>query len=499
MEIQFDRIPVPYLQLLTGQVRTQEQTLEVRLPDGMPDIGRVLGAWGQVVVRSKEWNGTAMGVSCGVMAWVLYVPEDGEGVQSVEAWLPFAMKWELPDSQYDGKIIACCQLKSVDARSTSARKLMVRANLEVTGQAWQQDTAQCLKPEGVPADVSVLTAEYPVLLAKEAGEKPFLLEEEMCLPAGNPKIGKLMYYSLEPEIIDKKIMAGKLVFRGSAVLHILYRGEDQKLYTWDCDLPFSQYGDLDVDFREDAIAWVYPCVTSLDVNLDENGGLRLNAGLLGQYLLAEYTPISVAEDAYSIRRAVSLTLDSLQLPAILDANTQNISMEKTVQADARQIVDVTFNPRQGAVEMTEKGAAMALGCPFQVLYYDDDGKLSSTAGFWEGNWELPAAADCTVVASVRPLGRAQATIGPGDISLRGDVCVEARVNAGQGIPMVTHMELGESVKPDPNRPGLILRRAGKNRLWDIAKETGTTVDAIKKANRLQEEPPADKVLLIPVP
>ena len=80
MELQFEKIPIAYLKKLTGQLRTQEQTLEVRLTDGMPDIGRVLGAWGQVIVRGKEWNSDHMAVSCGVMAWVLYTPEDGDGV-----------------------------------------------------------------------------------------------------------------------------------------------------------------------------------------------------------------------------------------------------------------------------------------------------------------------------------------------------------------------------------------------------------------------------------
>ena len=52
--MQFDKIPLAYLQKLTDGLQTQEQTLEVRLPDGMPDIGHVLGAWGQVIVRGKE-------------------------------------------------------------------------------------------------------------------------------------------------------------------------------------------------------------------------------------------------------------------------------------------------------------------------------------------------------------------------------------------------------------------------------------------------------------
>ena len=90
--MQFDKKPLQFLRKIVGQLRSQEQTLEVRLPDGLPDIGRVLGAWGQVIVRSKEWNSDRMTVSCGVMAWVLYAPEDEDGVRSVEAWLPFSPK-----------------------------------------------------------------------------------------------------------------------------------------------------------------------------------------------------------------------------------------------------------------------------------------------------------------------------------------------------------------------------------------------------------------------
>ena len=76
MELQFNKSVCNCLQKLVAQTQTQEQTQEIRLPDGMPDIGRVLGAWGQVLMRSKEWRGSGMGVSGGVMVWVLYMPED---------------------------------------------------------------------------------------------------------------------------------------------------------------------------------------------------------------------------------------------------------------------------------------------------------------------------------------------------------------------------------------------------------------------------------------
>ena len=297
MEMQFEKIPVAYLQKLTGQLRSQEQTLEVRLPEGMPDIGRILGAWGQVVVRGKEWNGDHMVVSCGVMAWVLYTPEDQDGVRSVEAWLPFSMKWELPDTPHDGKIMVSCLLKGVDARSTSARKLMVRATLSALAEAWLPGQEEYAVPANIPEDVEMLTATYPLMLPKEAGEKAFTLEEQINLPNGQ-KMEKIMHYCLQPEILDKKVMADKVVFRGTAALHILYRGEDGKLYTFDFDLPFSQFAELEGEYGQDPELTVWPCVTGVDLSQDEEGKLQLKAGLLGQYLLCDREMVTVTDRSH---------------------------------------------------------------------------------------------------------------------------------------------------------------------------------------------------------
>ena len=64
--------------------------------------------------------------------------------------------------------------------------------------------------------------------------------------------------------------------------------------------------------------------------------------------------------------------------------------------------------------------------------------------------------------------------------------------------MVTGLEMGELQQPDPNRPSLILRRSGGQSLWELAKAHGSTVDAIRGANRLEEEPDETQMLLIPV-
>ncbi len=498
MDMEFNRIPISYLQKLAGQLRSQEETLEVRLPDGMPDIGRVLGAWGQVIVRGKEWNSNHMAVSCGVMMWVLYKPEDGTEVRSVEAWLPFSMKWELPDTRNDGKILISCLLRSADARSISARKLMVRATLGAVGEGWLPAEAQMAVHGELPGDVAVLSATYPVLLPREVGEKAFLLEDQRSVPTSNPKPEKILYYSLQPEIMEKKVMAGKVVFRGIGIVHVLYRGEDGRLCVWDWELPFSQYADLEEEYDQDPTVTVMPCVTSLDISLDENGELQLKAGILSQYLLHDRTMVTVAEDAYSPHRKVTPMLEQLQIPAVLDETVQTVHAEATSQTEVYQMVDATFCPEYVQAERSSDTLVLPVAGQFQMLYYDAEGELCSGVTKWEGQWDLRAEDDSAVSAWIASSGKPQAVQGAGTVALRADVNVSATFAARQGIAMVTGLEMEEEQKPDRNRPSLILCRRGDKRLWDLAKETGSTVEAIMEANGLSGEPESSCVLLVPV-
>ena len=84
------------------------------------------------------------------------------------------------------------------------------------------------------------------------------------------------------------------------------------------------------------------------------------------------------------------------------------------------------------------------------------------------------------------------------VNLSAGMEMTVSVFSQQGMDVITAIEYGEKNQPDPQRPSLILRKASDERLWDIAKECRSTVDAIKRANKLTEEPKYDQMLLVPV-
>lgn len=497
MELQFHKTALPSMQLVKREIRNLEETQELRISDGMPDIGRVLGAWGQVLLRGKEWRSGSAHVSGGVQVWVMYMPEDGSGAQMVETWIPFQVKWELPELDSDGTICASCLLRSADARSTSSRKMMVRVNVGVGGELWAPAETWLYSPEELPGDICLLKQTYSVRMPREAGEKAFVLEEELMLPGSAPKLEKLLRYSLQPELIEQKIMSDKVVFRGMALLHILYRGEDGELHTWDFELPFSQYGELGSEYEQGAAAQITPAVTSMEADMDVEGRLRLKAGMIGQFLICEQSNVEVVEDVYSPQRQVTPRMETMQLFTVLDTLQQTVPAEQAVQAEGTMI-DTTFCPDHPRQQQAGDSMTMLLPGQFQLLYSDNSGQLQSTVARWEGDWSMPVDNDALVMANVRPSGRPQTANDGAGILLRADMLMDAMTAAQQAISVVAGLEAGELAEPDPGRPSVILRRAGDNSLWEIAKRAGSTVEAIMDANQLETQPTPERILLIPI-
>lgn len=493
MELEFSKTSLPWARKILEQVKEQEQTLELRLPDGMPDVRKVLGCWGQVLIRGKEWEKDSVGVNAGVMVWALYLGEEGDGPQCAEAWIPFQTRFEIPQSQRDGAIQVNASLRMADARTLSSRKLMLRACVSVGVCAYVPGEQLLWEPENVPEDVRLLTNTYPMKLPAEAGEKLFSMDEELTLPDSAPRPEKLLYYTLRPQVEDQNILAGRIVFRGSACLHVLYQDGAGKLAVWDAEIPFSQYHDLEREY-EDGQAWISPVVTSLELER-EDGRLRLKAGLAGQYVIYFRPMVRLVEDAYSPCRQVRTETEEVQLPAVLDETEGVFHAEQTLPENAVAVVDTVFYPEQPAADREQDGLRVRMGGRFSVLYYDEDGELNSDQRKWEAREAYPASGDCGVSLCAQLREAPQS--GGGRVS--AELGLRMRFCSRQTLHGVCGLNMTEAAEPDPNRPSLILRRPGKQSLWELAKNCGSTVDAIRDANGLEADPVPDRLLLIPIP
>ena len=497
MELRFRSDTCHFLSAAIREVRNGEMTQEVRLSDGLPDIGRVLASWGQIILRSKEWQGDQISVSGGIMTWILYAPEDGTQPRCVDAWIPFQLKWELSGVAKDGPIRISPLLRFVDSRGVSARKMMVRASIGAMAEALSPMSTEIYQPVELPEDIQVLQNTYPVRLLKEAGEKTFLLDEDLTIPTAFPEAERLLAYTIEPQLLEKRVAGDKVIMRGSANLHVIYRCPEGRIHAADIEIPISQYAQLEDTYGTEAQADVKTGVTSLELIQNEGSQLRLKCGLVAQYVISDRYLAELTKDAYSPQRHVELHMAEAVLPSLLEQRTETIPVRQQLQGVTGEIADVTFLP--DFPRQTRTGDKVMLDLPgqFQVLYYAPDGSLQGTTGRWEGNVQISADPASRIACYISQQS-GQAMAGAGELNITGQYALQMQTTAVETMPMVAGLEIGVELEKDPTRPSLILCRADGESLWEIAKRCGSTVPDISRMNGLTEAVQENRMLIIPV-
>lgn len=495
MELQWKSVFCDYLRCNLRQVQNLEQTLELRLTEGMPDIGRVLWTWGQVCLRGKTWRSDHIGASGGIQVWVLYAPEDGSEPRCVEGWIPLQAKWNLPDSHREGGIRVEMLLRSLDARTLSARKLMVRGCVAILAEALEPAQSEIAVPDELPEEVHVFRRSYPVCLCREVGEKEFTLEETLEQPS--VAVRKLLSCRVCPMVNEQTVVGSRVIIRGDVRMELVYMGEDDRLHNHCQEIPFAQFAELQGNFDKEATASVVMAVSDISCDLD-NGQIHCNCSLVAQYMIRDICLIELAQDAYSPVRKVKSSVTTLELPLMLDQFVQTLEAEAELPALAESVVDVMCLPDHPVQYRENDTIKMELPAAFHVLYYDTEGNLQTGSADWSGHWQMPAGEGCRAQLSVTCPQQCMASGMNGQIRMTDILELQVQTVSDQSLCMVTSLEVGELLPPDPNRPSLILRRAGELSLWELAKGCGSTVAAIEQANQLTGEPDPDKMLLIPV-
>ena len=498
MQLEFSRKSIRCLGCAVQEVKNVEVTQEIRLPDGMPDIGRVLISWGQIMLRSKQWQAGTIELAGGVKIWSMYIPEDGTQVRTVENWLPFQLRWDANAAEKEGPVRMMPLLQFADSRGISARKMMVRAGVAVMAQGLYPLETEVRIPEDVPEDIQILKQTYPVWLPVEAGEKVFLIDEELDLADAGAAGGKLISYMVNPVLTECKVLSDKVVLKGCANLHMVFQDAEGRIQNRDFDLNFSQLADLDQSHGPEARADVRFGITDLEADMNESGRMRVKCGMVAQYLVDDRHTLELAEDVFSHRRELKFEKSDLMIPAILEERTELMKGEQLLSGQHGQVADARFYGDYPRIRRVTDAVELDIPGVFQILWYGEDGLLQATTARWQGSMSLPADSDVSILPVVRTTGQVQVMTGPDGLVLGNTVQLQLRCEAGHALEMVSEIEAGVLREQEEDRPSLILRRCGGETLWDIAKKTGSTVAAICDTNQITDQPGAERMLLIPI-
>ena len=190
-------------------------------------------------------------------------------------------------------------------------------------------------------------------------------------------------------------------------------------------------------------------------------------------------------------------MENMHLFTIEDTLRQTVPAEQTIQSQGMPI-DTSFYPDHPHSQQIGGNTALQMPGQFQVLYRDDEGQYRTAVTRWEGQCLATEGDTQQVMAYVNATGKTRCVTDGTGMTMGAEILADLMIGSQQEIPVVVGVDMAELAEPDPERPSLILRRAGQDSLWKIAKSSGSTVEAIMEANQLEAQPDPDRMLLVPV-
>ena len=490
-ELKFEQIQC--YDLLTKVVATHEETTETTLPDYCATASRILDASGQLLVREKQ---AAEGLIRGeVRVSILYLSEETEGLQSVAVMVPFSC--ELSDLK-----LRECQMLQVhsrlllcEAKPITGRKLYLRVIPELTVLGFGRKILRlCCGAEGRGLQIRQEQKQLSLLSA---------LEERSCTTAqefetGSADAEEILLSQVLPRVTGSQQIGSKLVVKGEIDISALLRMADRKLRGITQTVPFSQILDGITIPAESAIR-VDAAPAEWDLRLVRNEG-SCRMGLTARITLQVF--------AYQMREVCYIT-DLYSTCGTTKAQTETVSVtQRSRPACAREWAEEQLESGRGSlfayVTSFDCGSAIArcddgrtelsTTVRMRILYQDENGAPVMA----ERSREVTAGMDGCPDMVWLGCGLPELQGNAGSCRLRVPICFNASVCDPAELQTVAAVE--DAPEEDPQqRPSLVLRRPRPGEcLWDIAKQHGSSEEAIRRCNHLEDEIPPDGMLLIPV-
>lgn len=499
MELVFQEERMEYLCAVLSDTVTQEQTADVIVPDSYPDAERIVDAFGTLLLRSEECGSESASVAGYVQAGVLYLGQGGQ-LRQIRTEIPFSLRREFA-AQERCTLQCTAVLHSVDARILNSRKILVRVGFSCTVRVYASKTCVCYDLPEPSDNLQLKRRQLPLRMPMGLGEKSFVLNEELELPADQPEIAHLLKCLYRPRIQEQKMVGNKAVFKGSLLVHALYEAGDGSLHSHDWLLPFSQYAEMDRPLDE-CEPRTELTLTGADTEPDsqlDSRRLLTSVNLLAQCTAIGVQTLPLIEDAFCTDALLTPQWEETRMSGILDCQSFRETVTAQKELPIGSVVDAWVYPKP--VNRQRFGQEMELELPMScnVLYLDGEGELQQecVAMSFTLRTELSENASCCV--QDLELGDLFANGGGGTLLLRLPLTLMVESRAEHSLRRVCGGELSPLAQEAP-KPALILRFTQEpEQIWEIAKSCQTPVAGILSANDLtQDTVPANTLLLIPM-
>lgn len=466
--------------ILRAQTEQQrEVSVEVIVPDTQADVYSVLSSTALCQIKQKTLRKDVVTLEGIVEIEALCQEEQEDRWQIIRGSVPFSHEIEIIGCTEESVAQLRVEVLRCEALIRNPRKLQLQAQIGASVYLFEHSQFTVSESAGgsPDEDIQLLTEPVELEVLRAVCEKKLVATDEIQ----TGRQGKLLHYTVDWRQEEQRILSGKVMLRGNAILQTVFVREN-RLEKQEYSVPFSQVVECEGVEPGDTVTVEYQTMQS-QVTLLEGETSALSCSLTGTATacFTRKMRINVLRDAYSTRYATDCKRENLACPA-WKCFEQTIPAEETCQPQepAVSVMDCRVRAR-GFVEEADRMGGLY---HFKILYCCAGGHLHCAEHSVKVLSDRAIDAEkLTVRAGWRDVA-AQANEGIIRISftaiLRGKGQVE------QHCPQVSRCVLDSRQPLEAPPAGTLVLRAVQTgeTPWSIAKQYGSRVSQILSANKL---------------
>ncbi|MBE6754979.1 MAG: DUF3794 domain-containing protein [Ruminococcaceae bacterium] len=507
MEIKLKKELLNTCELMFENTSEQSVDGDITLPDYCPDIKRILKCMVTPCLTSAQCVGDRVTIDANAFVQVIYV-DDNNNIFCYDKTFPFSKTIEL-GKQIDNPV---CDVKLKTAyantRAVSQRRIDIHASAGVSIRITCKKEVELIS-DAENCGIQLLKNFDSASDFIGQTVKDFTLNEVMEIGKSKAPVRQIIRQKATPIVSEIKVIANKLLIKGEASVSILYckDNSDGGYETYENSMPVSQIIELDgIEETSDYSAKL--SVSSLNIipKADSSGEKRLFdvTAVISAVIKADKKVDSLfPSDCYSTLYNVKCEKKLVTFEKIIQNTDELIMVKKSeefLNISVKEIIsvwcdDVVTTYTCAGDELKIIGSTMvsvlAVDTSGQPFYAERNVSFEKVKNIEGGCKNLICNADAIVSAAGFVLSDSN------KIDLRVEMRLHTSLSRKTTGEILTDIQCDTAEVKEKKYSVLTIYFPDDGELlWNIARKFGTTVDAIKSENEINNSTVSEKCMLL---
>ncbi len=492
--------------VLFDKVVEQGVSVELNLPDYMPDIVRVVRASVTPRVNIVSVVGDRITVDGSLDAQLLYACESGDLFTFTQSQ-DFSRYAECRGVTPSDVVSVRTVCDYANCRALSPKRAEVKGNISIPLKVIRKENRELLCG-AAGGGIQLRTEPVSAVSVTALGEKTFSMSDVFELPDSKEDIRSILYASAFAVANEIKQINNKLMVRGEMSVDVAYIPESRSVSVAHIthSLPLSQIIELE-GVREGCACDVSLTVPSVEVIMKPKADntlriLDISATVAASLSAAENIETAVVLDAYSTTQNLELKTETRPLTVSVEKISEPFMIKENIdlsQNDVGTVLDVRVEPQGCAAAASESELNVAGTVKVSVLFTDKGMQTGFMEKLLDYSFAVPnkTGKPARFDPKVTLTGSGFSMTSPDNLDIKAEAILGGNLWAERAVTSIAEVtSLGERDKENAGRGVTIYFAQENESLWGIARRYNTTIEAIAGENGITEETLAEKTMLI---